>query len=122
MNHNKRARKRAFNVSSYKHGVTKSLNVRNILMASTYFFELVLLFFVFHHNFCNGNVDNFLKVMSRVTTFPGIIFKIMMFTISILSIYHTQMFYLVQIVFVLLVSIFVNIPFLYTVFLIIYFM
>ena len=28
-------------------------------MASTYFYELVLLFFIFHQNFCNGNVDNF---------------------------------------------------------------
>ena len=35
---------------------------------------------------------------------------------------RTQMFYLVQIVFIQLVSIFVNIPFLYTVFLMIYFM
>ena len=33
------------------------------------------------------------------------------------SIYHTEIFYLVQIVFMLLDSIFVNIPFLYTVFL-----
>ena len=59
--HSKRARKRSFNVSSHKHGVTKSLNVRNILMMSIYFYELVLLFFMFHHNFCHGNVDNFFK-------------------------------------------------------------
>ena len=117
--------KRSFNVSSHKHGVTKSLNVRSILMTSIYFYELFLLFFIFHHNFCNGNVDNFLKVMSRVITFPGINFKIMIdlfIMTSIFSIYHTKMFYLVQIVVILLVSIFVNIPFLYTVLLMIYFM
>ena len=61
VNLSKRARKRSFNVSSHKHGVTKSLNVRSILMTSIYFYELVLLFFIFHHNFCNGNVDNFFK-------------------------------------------------------------
>ena len=55
------ARKRSFNVSSHKHGVTRSLNVRSILMTSIYFYELVLLFFIFHHNFCNGNVDNYFK-------------------------------------------------------------
>ena len=55
------ARKRSFNVSSHKNGVTKSLNVRSILMTSIYFYELVLLFFIFHHNFCNGNADNFFK-------------------------------------------------------------
>ena len=55
------ARKRSFNVSSHKNGVTKSLNVRSILMTSIYFYELVLLFFIFHHNFCNGNVHNFFK-------------------------------------------------------------
>ena len=61
VNLSKRARKRSCNVSSHKHGVSKSLNVRNILMTSIYFYELVLLFFIFHHNFCNGNVDNFFK-------------------------------------------------------------
>ena len=30
-------------------------------MASIYFHELVLLFFIFHRNFCIGNVDNFFK-------------------------------------------------------------
>ena len=55
------ARKRSFNVSSHKNGVTKSLNVRSILMMSVYLYELVLLFFIFHHNFCNRNVDNFFK-------------------------------------------------------------
>ena len=60
-NLSKRARKRSCNVSSHKHGVSKSLNVKNILMTSIYFNELVLLFFIFHHNFCNGNVENFFK-------------------------------------------------------------
>ena len=55
------ARKQSCNVSSHKHGVTKSLNVRNILMTSIHFYELVLLFFIFHHNFCNRNVDNFFQ-------------------------------------------------------------
>ena len=72
VNHSKRAPKRSFNVSSHKHGVTKSVSVRNILMTSIY--ELVVLFIIFHYNFCNGNVNNFLKVMSRVSTFPGINF------------------------------------------------
>ena len=55
------AHKRSFNVSSHKHGVTKSLNVRSILMTSICFYELFLLFCIFHHNFCNGNVDIFFK-------------------------------------------------------------
>ena len=55
------ARKRSFNVSSHKNGVTKSLNVRSILMASIYFYRLVLLFLIFHQNFWNDNVDNFFK-------------------------------------------------------------
>ena len=61
VNLSKRVRKRSFNVSSHKHVVTKSLNVRRILMTFIYFYELFLLFFIFHHNFCNGNVDNFFK-------------------------------------------------------------
>ena len=55
------AHKRSFNVSSHKHGVTKSLNVRSILMTSICFYELFLLFCIFHHNFCNSNVDIFFK-------------------------------------------------------------
>ena len=45
------ARKRSFNVSSHKNDITKSLNVRSILITSIYFYKLVLLFFIFHHNF-----------------------------------------------------------------------
>ena len=65
----KRARKRSFNVSSHKHGVTKPLNVRSIVMTSIYFHELVLLFFISHHNFYNNNVDNFLKGYVRCNNF-----------------------------------------------------
>ena len=61
VNHSKCACKPPFNASSHKHGIMKSLNVKNILMTSVYFYELVLSFFIFHHNSCNGNVDNFLK-------------------------------------------------------------
>ena len=53
----KRARKRSCNVRSHKHGVSKSLNVRKILITPLYFYELILLFFIFHRNFYNGNVD-----------------------------------------------------------------
>ena len=61
VNFSKRARKRSCNVSSHKHGISKSLNVRNTLMKLICFYELVLLFSIFHENFCNGNVDNFFK-------------------------------------------------------------
>ena len=46
VNLSKHARKRSFNVSSHKHGATKSLNVRNILMTSIYVYELVLFFHI----------------------------------------------------------------------------
>ena len=59
VNHNTCARKQSLNVSSHKHGATKSLNKRNILMMSIYCYELLLLFFIFYHNFCKYNVDNF---------------------------------------------------------------
>ena len=61
----KRARKRSFNVRSHKHGVTKPLNVRNVLMTSIYFDVLVLLFFIFDPNFCNDNVDIFFLNLSH---------------------------------------------------------
>ena len=38
-------------------------------MMSIYFHELVLLFFIFHHNFCNNNVDNILKGYVRFNSF-----------------------------------------------------
>ena len=47
--------------NSCQHDFTKRFSAINILMMSIYFYELVLLFFIFHHNFCNNNVDNFFK-------------------------------------------------------------
>ena len=38
-------------------------------MMSMYCYELVLLFFIFHHNFCNNNVDNFFKGYVRCNNF-----------------------------------------------------
>ena len=65
--------------------------------------------------------------MSRVTIFLWIIFELMInlfimtSTMSIFSIYHTEMFYLAPMLFIILVSIFGNICFSYTVLLMIYF-
>ena len=122
-NLSKRACKRSCNISSHKHSGSRSLNVRNTLMTSIYFYELVLSFFVFHHNFCNSNVNNFFKAYVTRNNFSRTKFlnyDSFFIMATIFSIYHTQMFYLVQIVFVLLVSIFINI--LFIVFLMIYFM
>ena len=41
----------------------------NILMMPIYFYELILLFFVFHLNFCNSNIDNFFKSYVRCSNF-----------------------------------------------------
>ena len=51
------------NKNSRQHYFTKPLpfSAVNILMMPIYFYELVLLFFIFPHNFCNNNVDNFFK-------------------------------------------------------------
>ena len=38
-------------------------------MMPIYFYELVLLLFIFHHNFCNNNVDNFFKGYVRCNNF-----------------------------------------------------
>ena len=48
-------------MSSLQHGFTKLFSVVNIMILSIYFYELVLLFFIFHHSFCYNNVDNFFK-------------------------------------------------------------
>ena len=53
---------------------TKSFSAANILMMFIYFYELVLLFSIFHQNFCNNNVNNFFKGMSGVITFLLMIF------------------------------------------------
>ena len=37
---------------------------------SIYLYELVLLFFIFHHSFCNNNVDNFFKGYVKRNNFP----------------------------------------------------
>ena len=49
------------NKSSCQHDFIKPFRAMNILMMSIHIYELVLLFFIFHHNFCNNNVDNFFK-------------------------------------------------------------
>ena len=49
------------NKNSRQHDFTKPFSAVNILMMSIYFYELVLLFFILYHNFCNNNVDNFFK-------------------------------------------------------------
>ena len=59
------------NKNSRQHDFTKPFSVVNILMMSIYFFELVLLFFIFHHNFCNNNVDNFFKGYVRCSNFSN---------------------------------------------------
>ena len=57
------------NKNSCQHDFTKSFSAMNILMMSIYFYELVLLFFIFHHNFCYDNVDNFFKGYVRCNNF-----------------------------------------------------
>ena len=57
------------NKNSRQHNFTESFSAVNILMMSIYFYELVLLFFIFHHNFCNNNVDNFFKGYVRCNNF-----------------------------------------------------
>ena len=57
------------NKNSHQHDFTKSFSAVNILMMSIYFYELVLLFFIFHRNFCNNNVDNFFKGYVRCNNF-----------------------------------------------------
>ena len=57
------------NKNSRQHDFTKPFSAVNILMMSIYFYELVLLFFTFHHDFCNNNVDNFFKGYVRCNSF-----------------------------------------------------
>ena len=61
----------ANNKNSHQHNFTKSFSAVNILMMSIYFYELGLLFFIFHHNFCNNNVDNFFKGYVRCNNFSA---------------------------------------------------
>ena len=57
------------NKNSRQHDFTKPFSAPNTLMMSIYFYELVLLFFIFHQNFCNNNVDNFFKGYVRCNNF-----------------------------------------------------
>ena len=57
------------NKNSRQHDFEKPFSAVNILMMSIYFYELVLLFFIFHHNFCNNNVDKFFKGYVRCNNF-----------------------------------------------------
>ena len=57
------------NKSIRQHDFTKPFSALNILMMSRYFYELIILFFIFHHSFCNNNVDNFFKGFARCNNF-----------------------------------------------------
>ena len=68
-------------------------------MTSIYFYELVLLFFIFHHNFCNGNVGNFFKgyvTCSNVSRNNFLNDDHFIYhdvhSVNIFNIYHAQMF------------------------------
>ena len=115
VNLSKRARKQSFNVSSHKHGVAKSHNARSILMTSIYFYGLVLLFFIFRRNFYSGNVDNFLKGCVTRNSFSRNEFlnydNFNYHDVNVFKISHTNV--------LSSSSNFVNILFLYTVFLMI---
>ena len=49
------------NKSNRRYDFTKPFSAVNILMMSRYFYKLILLFFVFHLNFCHNNINSFLK-------------------------------------------------------------
>ena len=57
--------------NSHQHDFTKSFSAVKILMMSIYFYDLVLLFFIFHHNFYINNVDNFFKGYVRCNNFSA---------------------------------------------------
>ena len=57
------------NMNNCQHDFTKPVSVINILAMSKYFYELVILFFTFHHNFCNNNVNNFFKSYVKYNNF-----------------------------------------------------
>ena len=68
----KRTHKRLVNNKNiHQHDFTKLLSTVNILMMSIYFYELVLLFFISHHNFYNNNVDNCFKGNVRCNNFSS---------------------------------------------------
>ena len=57
------------NKNSRQHDFTKPFSAVNILMMPIYFYELVPLFFIFHHNFCNNNVNNSFEGYVRCNNF-----------------------------------------------------
>ena len=95
------------NKNSRQHDFTKPFSAVNILMMSIYFYELVLLF---HHNFCNKNVDNFFRCYIRCNNFSTNKFltsnRVAIFNIP------NKMSYPAQYIFMNLVSLFTNIRFL----------
>ena len=99
-----------YNKNSRQHDFTKSFSAMNILMMSIYLYELVLLFFIFHHNFCYNNVDNFFKAYVRCNNFSANDF---LTSNSVANFkYHTNMFQPAQYIFIILVSLFMNFRFL----------
>ena len=106
------------NKSSRQHDFTKPFSAVNILMTFIYFYELVLLFFIFHHNFFNNNVDNFFKGYVRCNNFStnefltsnSFIYREL--NSMLFSICRTETFYPAHIDFMILVSLFMNFRFL----------
>ena len=87
-----------------------------ILMMSIYFYELVLLFFIFHHNFCNNDFRYFKAIrLSGVIIFLQMSFQcstvlfIMNSSVAIFNKLQKKTLYPVHIVFIILVSLFMNI-------------
>ena len=97
-------------------------------MMSIHFFGLFLLFFKFHHNFCNSNIDNFFKGYVKCNNFSTNKFLTSNsyiygeFSNVAISLHRTQAFYPAQYVFIILVPLFMNIRFLKTALFIIYLM
>ena len=111
------------NISNHKHG---TLNLKNTFITSRYFYELFY-FSNFIITFATVMLILILQVMPWLAFFLGIRFLtdnsfiyIMTSIVPIFSMYHTNMFYLAHINFILLISIFVNFRFSSTVFLLIY--
>ena len=97
VNLSKRARKQSFNISSHWHGVTKSLNVRNVFMTSIYFYELVLLLFIFHHTLYKGKGDKFFICYVTCNSFSRNEFlnygSFIYHDVNIFNISHTNILY-----------------------------
>ena len=65
-------------------------------MTSIYFYELVLLFFIFHHNFYSGHIDNFFKGYVTRNSFSSnkhlIYDSFIYYEVNIFNISHTNVF------------------------------